>query len=134
MERRAPARALGASALALDGERDEVDVQSSSGSSWVTTWIIFSKVVAWMMLPITAAWMRLCTIWFCCRVGDDLGALALQLFDLAAQAFENRLLHVDDAWPCTRGTMLIISTSSGGSRKGRMGLQIGDDVVGRDHL
>ena len=37
---------------------------SSSGSSWVTTWIIFSKVVAWMML-ITAAWMRFWTIWFC---------------------------------------------------------------------
>ena len=77
---------------------------SRSGSSWVTTWIIFSKVVAWMML-ITAAWIRFWTIWFCLELAMISVRSVFSRSISLRRRFRIACCMSMTPGPCTRGGM-----------------------------
>ncbi len=84
---------------------------SSSGSSCVTTWIIFSKVVAWMML-MTAAWMRFWTIWFCLELAMISVRSALSFSISLRRRFRIACCMSMTPGPWTRGVTPISAASS----------------------
>jgi len=84
---------------------------NSSGSSWVTTWIIFSKVEAWMML-ITAAWMRFWTIWFCLELAMISVRSLFRRSISPLSRFRIACCMSMTPGPRTRGTSAIASASS----------------------